>query len=111
MEQPVYYQTSYQRASCQIGVVHIGFGAFHRAHQAVYFDDYMQESHDLNWGIAAININPDDSHMVKKPDNSHAGYMLKTIHTTGEDRYRLVRSHLALMDWPTQKNEAERRGG
>ena len=48
------FQTDYDRASCKIGIVHLGFGAFHRAHQAVYIDDYMQQTGDLRWGIAAV---------------------------------------------------------
>ena len=30
---------TYDRSARQRGVVHIGAGNFHRAHQAVYFDD------------------------------------------------------------------------
>ena len=29
------FATEYERSNCKIGVVHLGFGAFHRAHQAV----------------------------------------------------------------------------
>ena len=39
-------ETNYDRMGCKIGVVHIGYGAFHRAHQAVYFDRYMEISQD-----------------------------------------------------------------
>lgn len=53
---PSIFATGYDRAACQVGVVHLGFGAFHRAHQAVYIDDYMQASGDLAWGIAAVNL-------------------------------------------------------
>lgn len=31
----------YDRSHVTAGVVHIGIGAFHRAHQAVYFDDVL----------------------------------------------------------------------
>ena len=34
-----------------IGIVHLGWGAFHRAHQAVYTQDAMAASGDLTWGI------------------------------------------------------------
>jgi fructuronate reductase len=34
-----------------IGIVHLGWGAFHRAHQAVYTEDAMAASGDLRWGI------------------------------------------------------------
>ena len=48
------FATSFSRSDCEVGVVHLGFGAFHRAHQAVYMDDHMQTSGDLRWGIAAV---------------------------------------------------------
>ncbi len=44
---------TYDRSKCQPGVVHLGYGAFHRAHQAYYFDKYMQATNDLDWGILA----------------------------------------------------------
>lgn len=34
-----------------VGIVHLGWGAFHRAHQAVYTEDAMAASGDLRWGI------------------------------------------------------------
>ena len=46
--------TSYDRSNCEVGVVHVGFGFFHRAHQAVYIDDYMDQTGDLRWGIACL---------------------------------------------------------
>ena len=41
--------TNYNKDNCKIGFVHLGFGAFHRAHQAVYIDDYMDKTRDLSW--------------------------------------------------------------
>ena len=61
MSNPKLSKTSYNRKSCNIGVVHLGFGAFHRAHQAVYIDDYMELTGDMNWGIAAVNLRRNDS--------------------------------------------------
>ncbi len=45
----------YDRAAVQCGVVHIGIGAFHRAHQAVVFDDVLNAG-DLRWGIVAASL-------------------------------------------------------
>ena len=53
--------TTFDRSACQVGVVHLGFGAFHRAHQAVYLDDYMEITGDLRWGIAAVNLRGSES--------------------------------------------------
>ena len=44
----------YQRDGRSIGVIHFGLGAFHRGHQAVYFNDALQN--DLGeWGIYGIS--------------------------------------------------------
>ncbi len=37
------------------GVVHLGIGAFHRAHQAVIFDDVLNRG-DPRWGIVAASL-------------------------------------------------------
>ncbi len=35
------------------GVVHLGLGAFHRAHQALVFDSLLQR-HDARWGVLGV---------------------------------------------------------
>ena len=45
----------YDRAQVRIGVVHLGIGAFHRAHQAVVFDDALR-SGDLRWGVLGVSL-------------------------------------------------------
>ncbi|MBA7845172.1 mannitol dehydrogenase family protein [Klebsiella sp. RHBSTW-00484] len=47
--------TSYPRTALQADIVHIGFGAFHRGHQAVYSDLTNQVS-EKPWGIFEINL-------------------------------------------------------
>ncbi|PRY66255.1 fructuronate reductase [Vreelandella songnenensis] len=42
--------------SGQIGIVHLGLGAFHRAHQAVYLERYRQRSGDGEWGVCSANL-------------------------------------------------------
>ncbi|GGY02746.1 fructuronate reductase [Litchfieldella qijiaojingensis] len=43
-------------ASGRIGIVHLGLGAFHRAHQAVYLERYRQRSGDPGWGVCSANL-------------------------------------------------------
>ncbi|MCB7135312.1 mannitol dehydrogenase family protein [Cellulosimicrobium marinum] len=38
----------------QVGVVHLGIGAFHRAHQAVVTEDAALATGDLRWGILGV---------------------------------------------------------
>ena len=46
---------AYDRADVSVGVVHLGIGAFHRAHQAAMFDDVLNAG-DLRWGIVAASL-------------------------------------------------------
>jgi fructuronate reductase len=45
----------YDRAAQAAGIVHIGIGAFHRAHQAVYTDDAMAAG-ECDWGIVGVSL-------------------------------------------------------
>jgi fructuronate reductase len=45
---------SYDSAALNIGVVHFGPGAFHRAHQAAYFDALAVN--DTRWGICGVSL-------------------------------------------------------
>lgn len=47
--------TTYDRSDLTSRIVHIGFGAFHRGHQAVYNDVTNQTSEDL-WGICEVSM-------------------------------------------------------
>ncbi len=102
--------SKYDRSTCQVGVVHLGFGAFHRSHQAVYLDDYMEATGDLRWGIAAVNLRASEaSHFkaVEKDTNSHDGYFLKSYSADGESSLRRVRSHVRFSDWSLARADSE----
>jgi len=101
------HQTRYAREKCKIGVVHIGYGAFHRAHQAVYLDDYMEETGDLNWGIAAVNLRAEDAIGFGRARQITDGYLVKTIDVDGTDYFRMVRSHQCFRDWSSEPEDAE----
>lgn len=45
---------TYDRAATRIGVVHIGPGAFHRAHQAFYIDTLLHA--DRRWAISTLSL-------------------------------------------------------
>jgi hypothetical protein len=45
----------YDRDSLKPRIVHLGFGAFHRAHQAVYADILAAE-HGSDWGYCEVNL-------------------------------------------------------
>jgi fructuronate reductase len=46
---------AYDRAGVATGVVHLGVGNFHRAHQAVAFDDLLACG-DRRWGVCGVSL-------------------------------------------------------
>lgn len=102
--------TNYDRSTCEVGVVHLGFGAFHRAHQSVYIDDYMEVSGDLRWGIAAVNLRASEAkhfEQAAEDNKRHDGYFLKTYSAKGKVALRRVRSHVSFADWSVAKDDSE----
>ena len=45
---------AYDLSTVRVGIVHLGLGAFHRAHQAVFTDDVLAS--DPRWGICGVSM-------------------------------------------------------
>jgi mannitol 2-dehydrogenase len=56
----------YDRAGLRGGMVHIGVGNFHRAHQAVYLDDLFASGRDHDWAIIGAGVREYDIDMRAK---------------------------------------------
>ena len=83
MEQP-----GYDRSQVRIGIVHLGIGAFHRAHQAVYTDSVLA-SGDNRWGILGVSLRSGDTRDALEPQDG-----LYTVATRdgGGDSFRVIGS-------------------
>lgn len=57
----------YDRNAVTTGIVHLGVGAFHRAHQAAYTDSVL--AHDPAWGIVAASLRSPDTYDALQPQN------------------------------------------
>ncbi len=55
---PACQRPAYDPREVAIGIVHLGPGAFHRAHQAVYIDDLL--SRDPRWAVCAVSLRSRD---------------------------------------------------
>jgi mannitol 2-dehydrogenase len=53
----------YDRSRVRTGIVHIGVGAFHRAHQAMYVDRLLSAGSAQDWGICGVGVLPADARM------------------------------------------------
>ena len=56
----------YRRSDLKGGIVHIGVGNFHRAHQAVYLDDLFNLGVDHDWAIIGAGVRATDEAMRQK---------------------------------------------
>ncbi len=54
---------AYDRARLGAGIVHIGLGNFHRAHQAWYLHRLMQQGLAQDWAIIGAGVRPYDEAM------------------------------------------------
>lgn len=52
---------SYKRADLSPGILHIGMGNFHRAHQAVYLDRLFDLGEGHDWAIVGAGVMPFDA--------------------------------------------------
>ncbi|MEP9355629.1 mannitol dehydrogenase family protein [Xanthobacter sp. KR7-65] len=83
---PAIRRPAYDVAAAQVGVVHLGVGAFHRAHQAAYLDDILGRGH-AGWAIAGASLrSPETSDALDPQDGlytlaerSGAGDALRVI--------------------------------
>jgi mannitol 2-dehydrogenase len=74
------------------GVVHIGVGAFHRAHQAMYHDQLMNQGKALDWGICGVGVMPPDRRMKEVLDAQDGLYTLVIKHPDGTYEPRVIGS-------------------
>jgi mannitol 2-dehydrogenase len=59
-------KTNYRRSDLKAGILHIGVGNFHRAHQAVYLDDLFNSGVDRDWAIIGAGVREPDVDMREK---------------------------------------------
>ena len=57
---------TYDRAALTPGIVHIGLGNFHRAHQSWYLHRLLQLGLDHDWAIVGAGVRPYDAAQRKK---------------------------------------------
>lgn len=82
---------AYDRAALAIGIVHFGVGGFHRAHQAVYLDDLLNDGKAQEWGICGVGLLPSDVRMREALVPQDCLYTVVTRDAHG-DRARVVGS-------------------
>ena len=83
---------AYDRKLVTPGVVHVGVGGFHRAHQAMYHDRLMNEGQALDWGICGVGVMAADQKMQQALDAQDGLYTLVLKHSDGTYEPRVIGS-------------------
>jgi mannitol 2-dehydrogenase len=82
---------TYDRESLGQPICHIGVGGFHRAHQAVYADDLLEQGEANEWGLCGIGLLPHDARIRDVLRNQDYLYVV-VEREAGHDAARVIGS-------------------
>lgn len=84
------------RSTITPGIVHLGVGAFHRAHQAMYVDKCLSAG-ETDWGIVAASLRSPQTRDALQPQD---GLYTLAVRDGGDESLRVIGSILDLLVAP-----------
>jgi len=91
-------------------ILHLGLGAFHRAHQAAYLQQLIDRGEE-RWTLASGNIRPGMEETIDALRVQGGRYTLETVTPAGERSYRRIDSIRRVLPWQRDLAEIVRLGG
>jgi fructuronate reductase len=79
-------QPKYDRAQVKTGIVHLGLGAFHKAHQALVYEAAL-DSGDLRWGVLGASLR---SRGVRDQLSPQGSLYTVTVRDGADEQTRLI---------------------
>lgn len=76
---------SYQPQSIKPGILHIGVGNFHRAHQQYYINKLLADPDQHAWGISGVCLLPSDQTIVERLRSQDLKYTLSVYGRDGRN--------------------------
>ncbi|RWB50925.1 mannitol dehydrogenase family protein [Mesorhizobium sp.] len=86
----------YDRGAVTPGIVHLGVGAFHRAHQAAYVDACLADG-ETGWGIIGVSLRSPDTRDALSPQD---GLYTLAVRDSAGERLQVIGSILSLLVAP-----------
>jgi mannitol 2-dehydrogenase len=83
---------AYDRAKVKTGIVHVGIGGFHRAHQAFYTDQLLAEFGVTDWGICGIALLNHDKRIYDTLVDQDGLYSLMITEADGSTHVKVIGS-------------------
>jgi len=88
---------TYDRSKVTAGIVHFGVGGFHRAHEARYLDELMNDGKGMDWGLCGVGALPQDRRVIETLRAQDGLYTLVAKHPDGRREPRVIGSIVELM--------------
>lgn len=96
---------NYNREQVKPGILHIGVGNFHRAHEEYYTNLLLENPDQQNWGICGAMLLPSDEHLYHALKNQANEYTLTVCGRDGKDEAYRIGSLIELI-WGIENPEA-----
>lgn len=79
-------------------ILHLGLGSFHRAHQAVYMQDLLDQG-ETGWSLTGANIRPDMLAVEAQLIAQRGAYHIESVTPAGVREYRRIRAISQIIPW------------
>lgn len=98
--------SGYDRTAINSGILHIGVGNFHRAHEECYTDALLKaEPQQTEWGITGAMLMPSDEKLYNALKSQDGLYTLTVCGRDGKDTMLTIGSLVGLM-WAGREPQA-----
>ncbi|KPH15125.1 mannitol dehydrogenase family protein [Chryseobacterium sp. ERMR1:04] len=95
----------YDSKGIQSGILHIGVGNFHRAHQQFYTNELLKHEDQQHWGICGVCLLPSDEKIVTNLRSQDLDYTLTICGRDGKDEIYSIGSLTELI-WGVEDPKA-----
>ncbi len=96
---------SYAPETIHCGILHIGVGNFHRAHQQFYMNQLLEDNDQHDWGICGVCLLPFDEKIVRNLRAQNLGYTLTVCGSNGNNKVYQIGSLRELL-WGVEQPQA-----
>ena len=95
----------YNRNAVKAGILHIGVGNFHRAHEEFFTNRLLEDADQQEWGIHGAMLLPGDERLYHALKKQSGEYTLTVCGRDGKDEVYHIGS-LIQLDWAVENPEA-----
>lgn len=95
----------YDRNQVKPGIVHVGVGNFHRAHEEYYTNLLLADADQFGWGICGVMLLPSDEQLYKALKKQNGEYTLTVCGRDDKDETYRIGSLVELI-WGVENPEA-----